>query len=443
MIIPSIDLMGGQAVQLIGGRELELEAGDPRPIAERFRLAGDIAVIDLDAALGQGSNADTIRDLCRTARCRVGGGIRDVETAVRWLDAGARQVILGTAARPEILKELPRDRTMAALDAVHGEVVIKGWREATGRTVLDRIAELKEHVGGFLVTFVEREGRLQGIDLEQARAIVDAAAPVRVTIAGGVTTTGEIAALDAMGADAQVGMALYTGRMSLDDAIAAPLRTDRPDGLWPTVVVDERGTALGLAYSNRESLREAIARRRGVYWSRSRGSLWIKGETSGDTQELLAIDLDCDRDALRFTVRQAGGGFCHLSTTTCWGDTRGLDALERMLAARLSSAPAGSYTRRLFDDSALLRAKLAEEAGELAAATAETIGTDPGSPRLLDLRNHVAAEAADVIFFAMTAMARAGVPLADVERELDRRALIVTRRPGHAKPPPPMPPSSS
>lgn len=422
MIVPSIDLMGGQAVQLVGGREKALEAGDPRPIAERFRLAGDVAVIDLDAALGEGSNAATIRELCRMAPCRVGGGIRDVAAAIAWLDAGARSVILGTAARPDVLRELPCDRTMAALDAMHGEVVVKGWREGTGRTVIERIAELRDLVGGFLVTFVEREGRLGGIDLEQARAVIEAARPVRVTIAGGVTTCDEIAALDRLGADAQVGMALYTGRMALDEAIAAPLVSDRADGLWPTVVVDERGTALGLAYSNAASLREAVARRAGVYWSRSRGGLWAKGATSGATQELLAIDLDCDRDALRFTVRQHGAGFCHRDTTTCWGGARGLDALERTLAARRDDAPAGSYARRLFGDAALLRAKLAEEAGELAAAATP---------------EEVAQEAADVMFFAMTAMARAGVRLADVERELDRRALKVTRRRGDAKPPPP------
>ena len=89
MIVPSIDLMDGHAVQLVGGREKAIDAGDPRPIAERFALAGEIAVIDLDAALGQGSNADVIEDLLRIGRCRVGGGIRDVESARRWLDAGA------------------------------------------------------------------------------------------------------------------------------------------------------------------------------------------------------------------------------------------------------------------------------------------------------------------------------------------------------------------
>src|SRR5262249_4969483 len=153
----------------------------------------------------------------------------------------------------------------------------------------------------------------------------------RVTIAGGVTTPADIARLHALGADAQVGMALYTGRLDLADAIAAPLSSDRSDGFWPTVVADESGIALGLAYSNAASLREAVRLRRGVYHSRSRG-LWIKGETSGDTQEVIRIDLDCDADTLRFTVRQSGRGFCHNGTRTCWGRTVGLPALVDRVA---------------------------------------------------------------------------------------------------------------
>jgi phosphoribosyl-ATP pyrophosphohydrolase/phosphoribosyl-AMP cyclohydrolase len=420
VIIPSIDLMGGQAVQLVGGKEKVLEAGDPRPLAETFRLAGEIAVVDLDAALGQGDNTALIRELCRIAPCRVGGGIRDVKRARAWLDAGAQSVVLGTAAVPEVLAELPRERVVVALDCVDGEVVVDGWRKRTGRDVIERIAELEPYAGGFLVTFVEREGRMQGIDLARVEQVVSAVkGKARVTVAGGVTTLDEVAAIDRLGADAQVGMALYKGEMALADAIAAPLKTDHPDGLWATVICDERGTALGLAWSNLDSLRAAVDKRRGAYYSRSRKKLWIKGESSGAVQQLLRIDADCDRDALRFTVKQQDPGFCHEDTWTCWGPDQGLGVLARRLAQRAAQAPAGSYTQRLLNDSALLEAKLVEEAKELAQAE----GTE-----------HVTAEAADLIYFALVALSRSGVPLAEVERELDRRALKVSRRPGDAKP---------
>lgn len=263
MIIPSIDLMNGRAVQLVGGRDLEVDAGDPRPIADRFALVGEIAVVDLDAALGRGSNADAIESLIQRAPCRVGGGIRSVDAALRWLDAGAAKIVLGTAATPEVLSELPRERIIVALDAVEGEVVTHGWRTRTGRTVVERMRELRGLVGGFLVTFVEREGRLAGTNLDAVEELVKTAGDARVTIAGGISTTEEIALLDRLGADAQVGMALYKGSITLADAFAAPLVTDRPDNLWPTVVVDEYGIALGLVYSSRESLRRAFETRGG------------------------------------------------------------------------------------------------------------------------------------------------------------------------------------
>ena len=203
-------------------------------------------------------------------------------------------------------------------------------------------------------------------------------------------------------------------------AFIACLRTDRPDGLYTTVVCDEHDVCLGLVYSNEQSIRTAISERKGVYWSRSRGGLWRKGDSSGMHQSLLSIKFDCDGDAMRFSVVQHGEppAFCHLMTKTCWGPVHGLPHLEEVLIERRKSAPAGSYTKRLFDDADLLQKKLLEEVQELIEAT------DP---------DHVAAEAADVMYFMMTRCVAAGVGLRDIERHLDKRALKVTRRPGNAK----------
>ncbi len=412
MIIPSIDLQEGHAVQLIGGEEKALDAGDPRPLARRYGRVGEIAVIDLDAALGQGDNRSTISDLVKMTPCRVGGGIRTVEAAIDWLDRGATKVILGTAARPEILDQLPPERVIVALDAKHGEVVVEGWQKATGRGVIERIVELRGLAKNFMVTFVEREGRLGGTDMAFAREIKEAAGDADVTIAGGVTAADEVAELDRLGCDAQIGMALYTGQLGLAEAFTAPLNSDRPDGLWSTVVTDERGVALGFCYSDLESVSVALDRGIGVYHSRSRG-LWVKGESSGAMQELIGTAADCDRDCLRFTVRQAGAGFCHLDTRTCWGDDRGISRLIRRLEARREQAPAGSYTARLFQDRDLLGAKLREEAEELATAPD---------------RDNAVDEAADVLFFTLATLAARGIDLSEVEAVLDQRALKVTRR---------------
>src|SRR5438876_1482163 len=316
MIVPSIDLMQGRAVQLRGGRDFVLDGGDPLARLEEFAVAGEVAVVDLDAALGKGggSNAGLIREMIRRAPCRVGGGIRDLDTARAWLDAGAAKIVIGTAASPDFCGALPRERVIAAVDAERGQVVVEGWRTATGRSVLERIRELVPVVGGFLFTQVEKEGAMGGFDFQAVAAAVRAAGGgeegARLTAAGGITTATEIAELDRIGADAQVGMALYTGRLALGEAVAAPLAKPVGD-VWPTVVCDEWGHALGLVWSTRESLARGIAERKGIYWSRSRQALWEKGAASGNTQELVRVDLDCDRDALRFTVRQRGAGFCH------------------------------------------------------------------------------------------------------------------------------------
>lgn len=212
------------------------------------------------------------------------------------------------------------------------------------------------------------------------------------------------------------------GTNSIDyiEAFIACLRTDRDDGLYTSVVCDEHGVCLGLVYSSSESIRVAVMESRGVYWSRSRGSLWRKGDTSGMYQDLLSIDVDCDGDALKFTVHQRGQppAFCHLLTKTCWGEVNGINRLEQMLIDRKISAPAGSYTKRLFDDSKLLQNKLLEEVQELVEAV------EP---------DHIAAEAADVLYFMMTRCVASDVTLRDIELHLDQRALKVSRRPGNAK----------
>lgn len=418
MIVPSIDIMNGQAVQLIGGKEHALTAGDPRPLAEKFGRVGEIAVIDLDAALGNGSNESVINELLKIAPCRVGGGIRDIDTALGWLDRGAKKVIIGTTATPEFLSQLPRERVIAALDARNGEVVDQGWTHATGKSVLDQITELKDFVDGFLLTFVEREGRMVGLDEETVKKYLSAASNTRVTIAGGIKSAEEIGILDSMGADAQVGMGLYTGKISLGDSLKSCLSSDRSDGLWPTVVTDEGGRSLGLVFSSSESLSQSLETGQAFYCSRKRG-LWRKGESSGNTQSVIRIDLDCDHDALQFMVRQKGNGFCHKGTQSCFGNLNGLAALESTLSQRLDSAPKGSYTARLFNDASLLAAKITEEAAEFNDA---------------NQRNEIIHEAADVVFFLATRLAKEGISWSEVESELDLRSLKVTRRPGNAKP---------
>ena len=200
------------------------------------------------------------------------------------------------------------------------------------------------------------------------------------------------------------------------DFLIARLRSDRPDGMWPTVICDPLGIALGLAYSNEASLRHAIATRNGTYWSRSRNELWVKGKTSGATQQLLGIRLDCDSDCLRFTVTQDPPGFCHKKTHTCFGEERSIASVLNRLAERIESSNEKSFTRRLATDAGLLEKKLLEEAKELSEASQQ------------DDRYEVAWETADVFYFSLVAMLKSGVSLDEVYAELARRMNRVVRR---------------
>lgn len=195
------------------------------------------------------------------------------------------------------------------------------------------------------------------------------------------------------------------------------LKTDREDGLYTTLVVDQDEKALGLVYSSERSITEAIKTKSGVYQSRNRG-LWYKGASSGATQKLLKLDTDCDGDCIRFVVDQSGAGFCHTNTVTCFGNYKGISSMEKTLQNRMENAPEGSYTKRLFNDEKLLRAKIMEEAEELCDAKD---------------KNEVAWEAADLIYFALTKVVSEGVSWSDVQKNLDAKSRKISRRKGDAK----------
>ncbi|KAJ1992509.1 trifunctional histidinol dehydrogenase, partial [Coemansia spiralis] len=255
--------------------------------------------------------------------------------------------------------------------------------------------------------------------------------PVRIAVEIATTSTGTwtlelLAQVAEAGADAIVSADLLAlksdsaQKLPLVDAFIAAncLISDRPDGLFTTVVVDEQRVCLGVAYSSSASIAAALESGEGVYWSRRRG-LWRKGLTSGATQTLLGITVDCDSDVLHFRVRQNGTGFCHHNTHTCFGPAVGISRLAQVVAERREQAPEGSYTKRLFEDAQLLRAKLLEEATELADAKD---------------KDDVVFEAADLLYFAMVKCAAHGVTLTDIERSLDSKHKKIVRRPGNAKP---------
>jgi phosphoribosylformimino-5-aminoimidazole carboxamide ribotide isomerase len=224
MLIPSIDLQNGNVVQLVQGERTAIEDADLDYWIERFRGFPLVQLIDLDAAMDRGHNDALVARVLGALPCQVGGGIRTPERARQLLDAGARRVIAGSAlfargavnvaAAGAFAAAVGPDALVAAVDCRAGEVVISGWKAGAGIGPAAAVTALDPYAGTFLCTLVDTEGTLQGIDLD-AVARLRALTRRRFIAAGGIRSQAEIDALGALGADAVVGMAIYTGAIGL------------------------------------------------------------------------------------------------------------------------------------------------------------------------------------------------------------------------------------
>lgn len=226
MIIPCIDLMDGKVVQLKQGREKVIEGKSPREMLEMFHGFPQIQVIDLDAAKGRGSNREIVEQLAKHASVRAGGGVRTVERAAELVRQGAFRVIVGTAAFSSkgvntaflsaLAEAIGLQRLTIALDSNNGRIVVKGWQESTQWTALEMIGELEPYCSGFLCTYVDKEGMMQGTDLQWFGRLRRATSHELIA-AGGITTLDDAKILTAMDIHCAIGMSIYTGRLSLDD----------------------------------------------------------------------------------------------------------------------------------------------------------------------------------------------------------------------------------
>lgn len=407
MIIPSIDIMNGKAVQLEQGQKKVLERTDIFELAQYFSRFGEIAVIDLDAAMNKGNNEEIIKQLCAKFSCRVGGGIRDKEKAQRLISYGAKKIIIGTAANEEFLSKLPKDRLIVAIDAKNGNVVTKGWVENTGETPENWIRRFDNLCSGYLYTIVEKEGMMGGTDLEAIKKVSEFTKNP-ITAAGGICTIQEIIELEKINISSQLGMAIYTNALSLEDAFCAVLDFKKQQGLIPTIVQDVKTKqVLMLAYSNEEAVKKSLKTGKATYFSRSRNELWTKGETSGNVQNLVNAKFDCDRDTLLYKVEQTGPA-CHLGRFSCFEDRDFvLEDLYDLLLERKANLPEKSFTTKLFKDAAFLNSKILEEANEV-------VDFENGEDDL-------GWEAADLTYFVLALMAKHNINPQEVLNNLSSR----------------------
>lgn len=406
MIIPSIDIMDGKAVQLKQGKEKVLEREDIFELAKYFSRFGELAVIDLDAAMGKGDNEELIKKICRIAPCRVGGGIRDVEKAKRIIANGAKKIIIGTAASEELLSQLPKDKILVAIDSNKGKVVTEGWTKDTGITPEDYVKRFDDLCHGYLYTIVEKEGMMGGTDLEAIKKIRKLTKKELVA-AGGISSIDEIKELEKNNISSQLGMCIYTNAVKLEDAFCAMLDFEKQNNLIPTIVQDARTKqVLMLAYSNKEAVMKTLKDGLATYFSRSRNELWTKGLTSGNTQELVSARYDCDRDTLLYKVNQKGVA-CHLGRYSCFEDKDfDIHDLVEVLEQRKRELPEKSFTTKLFKNDFYLKRKIMEEAFEV-------VNFEEG--------DGLEWEAADLAYFVLTFMVKNNISVEDVLSNLASR----------------------
>ncbi|GAA5919119.1 hypothetical protein JCM1841_005635 [Sporobolomyces salmonicolor] len=352
-----------------------------------------------------------------------------LEEAVAFLDKGARRLV---SSNPAFLAQVPAERLILRLDSADASLLANPDLLASiSAVLLETSSFVEDDLKPFRTALKQAKGRPRDLfvlsatrDAEQILAqpaafkLMSKAVNAIPTLPASLLST-SIGNLAAPHPD--------DGKLSVATLFTTALRSDRHDGLFVTVPVSLTSvtTPLGLVYSSEESIAHSILSGNAVYYSRSRNGLWRKGETSGAMQRVERIRLDCDADALEFGVVETGPngvkeGFCHVpEQTSCFGGVAGLAELEATLKNRMDAAPAGSYTKRLFDEPKLLRAKIMEEAGEVCDA---------------ETKEDLAGEVADLLYFTLARAVSMGVGLKDVQKVLEKRSLKVTRRKGDAKP---------
>ena len=225
MLIPSIDLLGGQIVQLVQGEKLRLAFDDFEYWIEKFSKFPLVQLIDLDAAMRQGDNSKLVAQIAKRLPVQTGGGIHSIERAQQVLDAGAKRVIIGSALfsaegtvniefAASLAAAVGAERVVAGIDTKNGKIAVKGWKAQVTLTPDEAITQLGPYAAAFLYTHVDGEGLMQGFPIDIASRLRKLTQH-QLIVAGGIRSQQEVDALDALGADAVVGMAVYTELLSV------------------------------------------------------------------------------------------------------------------------------------------------------------------------------------------------------------------------------------
>ena len=422
--IPTIDISEGQAVLVRNGKVYK-KLGDPMEKAKFISINTHLQVVDIDAAMGVGSNKEIIQKICKKYPCYVGGGIRTYQDAIDYLNSSARRVIVSTALSMDLINQIKKDRLIVAFDIDEQNRVFKQGRGGfMDRNLYEMIREYGDSIEMMTITFHQAEGTCKGIPMDQVREIVDFLdnnkLSIKLVVAGGLSDISQIRELIEMDVTPQFGSGFWNGKFTLGEVFetiskhALGLKSVDFNGmrLIPTIVQSIDGQVLGQVFSTPESVKLSADTRVATFYSRDGSKIWIKGATSGNHHKVISIHYCCDGTSLRFVVD--GNKFCHTGSESCFGHTdparASLRSLQRLLKERYDSADDNSYTRRLLNDRFMITSKVLEEAEELVCATEY---------------DDIVHESADLVYFTLMLLQKQKVNVDDVESELIKRRYTV------------------
>lgn len=424
--IPTLDISEGKAVLVRNGKVYKI-LGDPYEKAEFLSINAHFQVVDIDAAMGIGSNKELIKKIAESFQCYVGGGIRTYEQAVEYLNSSAKRVIISTAISTELIQKINKERLIVAFDIDNNYKVFKqGRKEFMEKNLFELIDQFIGNIETMTITFHDMEGTCKGIPMDHVKKIKDYVVDknIKLIVAGGIASINEINELLLMDVIPQFGSGFWNSKFTLGDVfqcvsnIIIQIKNVVYEGtkLIPTIVQSIDGQVLGVTFSTPETLKMSVDTRIATFRSRDTGNIWIKGATSGNYHKVINVHYCCDGTSVRFVVD--GNNFCHTGSESCFGYTDpariSLRSMQRMIKDKSNSSNLNekSYTRDLMNDKPKIISKILEEAEELICATEY---------------DEIVHEASDLIYFMLMYLQKHNVEIDDVNSELIKRRYVVQK----------------
>ncbi|MDR1692342.1 MAG: phosphoribosylformimino-5-aminoimidazole carboxamide ribotide isomerase [Oscillospiraceae bacterium] len=333
-LLPAIDLKEGRCVRLLRGDFATVHevAPDPVAVAESFRSAAMIHVVDLDGAKdGRRRNAELVKKIVEAAapaKIELGGGLRTMNDLAEADALGVWRFVIGSAALedPGFVKDAVlrygSGRVAVGIDAKDGRVRSHGWTGDSGRDELDFFREVASlGVTTVVYTDIAADGALAGPSVARLARLRETLPGIDLIASGGVTTINDVKTLRQLGVSAAIaGKAVYTGDLPLEEALFEArygALFDRAP-LIPGIVQDEEtNEVLMLGHLSPESLRLTLRTGRATFFSRTRRQLWVKGETSGNFLDVVSVAADCYHNSLLLRCRPHGPT-CHTGRASCF-----------------------------------------------------------------------------------------------------------------------------